>query len=147
MANSLHLQLRNAIATMLVAGGIAEGRVHKNRQLQLGTAVDSQVHVNFRRSQPEEVVVYSDHPRDWTTDIEIVILARKFNSVEASDVADAMWVQLYGIVMADQSLGGLAAYLEPGEVAVDDVEGDTSLCKLTWIFSVQHRTDHNSISS
>jgi hypothetical protein len=147
MAASKHLQIRAAVAAALVAGGVSGERVLQNRQLMLGTAVDSQVHVSFRRAAPAQEVLYSGHPRDWNTDIELVILARKFGGVDASDIADAMWVQIYGLLMADESLGGLADHMVPGDVDVQDMEGDTSLCRLTWTLTVTHRTDNNSISS
>lgn len=144
MANSKQLQLRARVATVIAA--VAGGNVQQNREFNLPNNVASQVHVNFRSSQPEAVTMYVDHPVDWSTLIEIVILTRA-GTVEASDAADALWVEIFGLVMADQSLGGLAAYLVPGGAEVDDAEADTSLCRLNWSIAVQHRTSNNSISS
>lgn len=147
MAASAQLQLRAAMAALLLADTpLAGGRVHENRELQLATGVDSQVHVNFRGSRPTDMVIYTGHPREWMTEIELVFLARKSGGEEASDVADALWAEAYGRVMADQSLGGLAMDLLPGEVIVDDAEADTSLCRLTWTVTVQHRTSNNSLT-
>lgn len=144
MAASKHLQIRAAVAALVAS--VAGGRIHQNRDFNLATGIDSQVHVNFRRTDPDRVAMYSGHPVDWATELEIKVLARKVASQEAGDVADEIWVQVFGLVMADQSLGGRAAYLEPGTADVENAEGDTTTARLTWTLTVQHRTDNNSIA-
>lgn len=145
MSNSKHLQLRAAVATALA--GVAEGRVYQNRSFTLATGVESQVHVNFRQADPDKEVMYASHPVDWTTTIEVVILTRKIADQEAADAADAIWVDAFAAVMADQTLGGKADYLEPGTAIVDDGEGETSTARLTWSLTARHRTDSNSVST
>lgn len=147
MATSKHLQIRAALAAAIVAAGVLPAaRVHENRDFTLATGIDSQLHVNFRQSRPEDVVVFSTQPRDWTSEYEIVILARKAAGVEASSAADALWASVYQAVMADRSIGGRAIDLEPGEASVAEDEGDTSLCRLIWTLAVQHRTENNTIT-
>jgi hypothetical protein len=145
MANSKHLALCAAVATAIAS--VAGGRVRQDRAFKLAGDVSSQVHVNFRRTTPEQVVMYMDHPRDWVTDIDIAVLARKTGGDEAAVVVDAIWVEIYGLVMADASLGGLADYLEPGDVDVSPDEADNSVCRLDWRITVRHRTDNLSIAS
>jgi hypothetical protein len=145
MANSKHLAIRAGAAAAV--GTVAGGRVHQNRQFTLAKGVVSQVHVNFRGSEPEQVVQYANHPRDWETDLQIVVLARKDGATEACDVVDALWVEIYGLLMADQSLGGLADYLVPQRVEVGDDQADTSVCRLEWFIQVRHRTADNSIAA
>lgn len=143
--NSKHLQIRAAVAAAIAT--VAEQRVVQNRDFTLAKGVDSQVHVNFRGSDPDKVSMsLAGHPIDWSTEIEIQVLARKIADQEASDAADAIWAQLFALVMADQTLAGKADYLEPGSVDVEDAEGDTSTCRLTWTLTVRHRTDSNSIT-
>jgi hypothetical protein len=143
--NSKHLALRAAVATALA--GVAGGRVYQNRSFSLATGVESQVHVNFRQADPEkDSMSLAGRPLDWSTEIELVILARKIADQEAADAVDAIWVQAFAAVMADQTLGGLADYLVPGSASVDDGEGDTSTARLTWTLTVTHRTSNNAIS-
>lgn len=146
MSNSKQLQIRAAVATIMAS--VAEGRVYENRDFNLAQGKDSQVHVNFRRSTPDKSSMqYAGHPIDWGTEIEIKVLTRKTDAGEASDLADAIWVDIFGLVMADQTLGGLVAYLDIAEAEIEDAEADTSTCRLTWSFTAQHRTDSNSIAS
>lgn len=147
MATSKQLQIRGAIAAVQVAAAVLPAaRIHQNRAFALANGVDSQLHVNFRRSLPEKPVMFANHPIDWDSEFELTVLARKTASVEASDVADAVWAAAFAAVMADQTLGGLVDYVEPGEAVVEDAEGDTSLCRLTWTFTVRHRTANNTIT-
>jgi hypothetical protein len=147
---SKHLQIRGAIAAVLTSGipsGVAQ--VHENREFALATGVVRQIHVNFRGAQPlvgADGVVYTGHPRDWRTEIEVAVLARKDAGLEACDVADALWCEIYALVMSDQSLGGRVSSLEPGDIALDWAEGETSACRLTCSLFAQHRTDHHSIT-
>lgn len=140
---SKHLQIRQAVS--LALADVVQGRVRQNRNFNLPTGVDSQVHVNFRGSEPERGGI-AGAPIDWATEIEFVILARKVADQDASDVADAIWAEVFGLLMADQSLGGLAAYIEPGSAHVEDGEADTTTCRLTWSITVQHRTNNNAIA-
>jgi hypothetical protein len=147
MPASQHLQIRAAIAAaLLTAQVLPAARIHENRELTLSNGVDSQLHVNFKQSRPREQVVYTSHPREWDSEYELVLLARKTAGEEASDVADLLWVAVYQAVMADTTLGGLSIDLLPGEATVDDAEGDTSLCRLTWSLTVQHRTSNNTLT-
>jgi hypothetical protein len=145
MAQSKQVQLRSAVAAMLATLTV-DGGIHENREFTLGTDHASQVHVNLRSTDPTAPVMYANHPLDWKTELEIVVLARKAGAIEAADVADALWAQIFALVMADQSIGGRADFLEPGVAEIDDDQADTSLCRLTWSVSAQHRTASNTIT-
>lgn len=147
MANSKHVAIRAAAAATLAGmTTTVDAGVKQNRDLALATGRHKAIHINLRRTTPTDTVIYTDHPRDWETEIELVFLARKLGEVEAADVADALWVQAYGLLMADQTLGGLVEEIYPGEASWDDAEGDTSLCRLYWSFTAKHRTTNNTIS-
>jgi hypothetical protein len=146
MATSKQLQIRSGVAALVAAACSVDGGVHQNREYDLATGKTAQAHVNFTRTFPVDQMVYTAHPRDWATEIELKFLTRKNGSVEATDAADALWVAAYGAVMADQSLGGLAWELLPGEATVEDAQGDTSLCRLTWTLTVHHRTTNNTLT-
>lgn len=148
MAQSKQVALRAAVAALLLAGTpLASGNVLQNRNYVLPQGVAAQIHVDATGSEFLELHLGNDSPRDWDTEIELRILARKSASVEASDVADALWVDAYGRVLADPTLGGLVWQLEPGDMTSDPDEADTSVCRLIWRFTVKHRTTNNSISA
>jgi hypothetical protein len=147
MAQSRQLQLRAAVAALL-AGLSVDGGVHQDREFALPTDKVAQLHVNFSLSQPlSPDLVFTSHPRDWRTEIELVILARKSGAVEAADAADALWVDAYAAVMADQTLGGLAWEMLPGEASNAPDQADTSVCRLTWTVIVHHRTSNDTLTS
>jgi hypothetical protein len=148
MSSSKHVQIRACAAALIAAiESPPDGGVLQNRDFALATGVTSQIHVNFRGTDPlADDPVFTGAPRDWATDLELVIIARKDGSVEASDVADALWVDAYAAVMADQTLGGLAWEIDPGRVDVEDGEADTSLCRLTCLLKVKHRTANNVLT-
>ena len=147
MANSAHLGIRSAVAALLLVGpAVAGGNVLQNRAFGMAQGIDSQVHVNFDQASPDASPIFTGHPRDWVTTIEVAILARKAGGVEAADVADALWVDVYARVMANQSLGGRVQLLTPGDCYVQAAEADTSVCKLTWSFTCVHRTANDSIT-
>lgn len=146
MAASRQLQLRTAVADLLVTMN-PDGGIHEDREFNLPVDKTAQVHVNFRMSQPLGDMIYTSHPRDWRTEIEMVFLTRKSGAVEAADAADALWVQAYGLVMADQTLGGLAWEMLPGEASNVPDEADTSVCRLTWTLIVHHRTSNDTLTS
>lgn len=154
MANSLQLALRDAVAALLLADPpLAAGEVHTNREAPLPVGgAPSMINVRFVRSAPVEVdaqamLLSSTSIRDWLTELQIVIQARKVDDDEAATVADALWVAAHDRVMAAQSLGGLAIGLFPGEHSVEDELADTTLCRATWSFQVLHRSTGNSIAS
>lgn len=148
MDQSAHLAIRAAIAALMLAGTpLASGRVHENRDFVLAQGIDSQVHVNFVRTLPSEDELFTDQPRDWESEFELKFLTRASGGSQAHDVADALWVEAYARLMADQGLGGLVWDLQAGEAEVDTDEADTSVCRITWRFTCRHRTANNSIAS
>lgn len=147
MANSSQRAIRAAVAGLFTAGtALAGGRVYQNRVFSLAAGVNSQVHVNYVDSVPERAAIFGA-PIEWTTQIEVVIKARRSGGASAEDRADEIWVDAYSRVMAAQSLGGLASGLDPGPASVGDDELDTDTCRLTWALSVRHSTANNSIAS
>jgi hypothetical protein len=147
MAQSKHSAIRAAVAALLTtAPAVAGGRIYQNREFALATDVASQVHINYDGSDPSEIVI-TGAPVDWDTAIEITAKARTSGGVSAEDAADALWVEIYSRVMANQALGGLVGQLSAGSAFVERDEADTAVCKLTWRFTVKHRTDNNSIAS
>ena len=146
MTASKHFALTTAIVALFTASpALAGGRVFQNRTHPLATGVASQIHVNLGVSNPEAIQI-TGAPVDWTTEIEIVVKTRATANAAAEAVSDAIWVDLYARVMADRSLGGRVQQLTPGDAIFDDDQAEVGVSRLTWRFTVQHRTDSNSIS-
>lgn len=148
MAQSKHRAIRAAVAALLTsAPALAGVHVFENRVYSLAQGVARQVHVNYVESTPAPIAI-AGSPIAWATEIEVVIKARATPSGDsAEDVADALWTEIYAQVMGNQQLGGLAAYLEPGAARAEDDQAEVGVCRLTWLFVVQHDTSHNSIEA
>lgn len=147
MNYSKHRSVRVAVAALLSANpSLAEGRIFENRNYRLPSGVESQVHVNYVQSEPQRAAI-NGAPIDWDTAIEITVKARANDVLSAEDIADEIWTAAYARVMADQTLGGTVASIDPGVVTVDDDEADTGTCKLTWSILVRHETSNNSIAA
>lgn len=151
MAQSKHFALRDAIAALFATVPAIAATIDCNRRFDLASGLNQQVHVNFAGTtavQEQDQPVSTGRPRDWLTRYELTFLARKVGSDEAADVADAMWVEAFGRLMADRTLGGLAMDVIPADVEEPEIqEGETSGCRLTCFVLVLHRTTNASIST
>lgn len=137
-------QLRATIAQVLRGAPTLSDYVRENRPLPLPQSVPLQIHLNYVDSNPTRMAI-SGAPIDWDTDFELVVKARNNGTDSAEDCADAVWFSAFGRLMADQTLGGQVAYLEPGVASVSDDEVDTDVCTLTWRFTVRHSTGINTL--
>lgn len=140
-----HLAIRDAIAALYA--GLAGDRIFQNRDYALPQGVPSQINVHRVQSQPERILIGAAAPIDWTTDIRTAITARKdaLADSQAEPAADAIAVQCFARVMADQTLGGLCQQIEPGLIAWDQDEADSNVVQITWDIQVTHRTTDNVI--
>lgn len=147
MATSQHLGIRDAVAALFTAGtALAGGRVYENRELPLANEVASQIQVFRVQSEPERTLVGEAAPIDWTTEVRVVIKARRAGDTSAELVADDIACGCYARVMADQQLGGLADEVEPGAFVWDQDEADSTVVAVTWDIRVRHRTESNVIT-
>lgn len=148
MSASQHQAIAVAVAALLlVAPALSEGRVLEGRDFSLPVGVLSQIQVFLGDSVPESTLL-TGAPVDWTTDVNVVIKARRslVAALSAEAVADALWFDAWARVMAAQSLGGLVQSLVPSTVSRDRDEADTDVHVLTWLFQVTHRTTSNSLA-
>jgi hypothetical protein len=147
MPNSQHYAVRAAVAALFLAGEppLADGNIFENRDYALAEGVTSQIHVNRVSSQPEMIQI-TGAPIDWTTEIELRFKARKTDYGSADDVCDQLWSAACALLLANQTLGGLAMQIDPGDVSFDQDSGDTNVAEITQIFKVMHRTAGNTIS-
>jgi hypothetical protein len=145
MANSQHYAVRAAVAALFTGAPLAGGNVFQNRDYALAADVASQIHVNRNTSQPEAIQI-TGAPIDWTTEIELRFKARKTVSASADDVCDQLWVAAAALLLSNQTLGGLAMQIDPGDVSFEQDSGDTAVAEITQLFKVMHRTAGNTIS-
>jgi len=147
MAASKHLGIRDAVAARY-AGLLPEARILENRDYPLGNGVVSQIHVYRLQSVPERSLVGAAAPIDWTTDIRIVIKARRDgnNGITAEAVADDLACSCYAALMADQRLGGLCQLMDPGPFQWDQEEGDSPVAVVVFDVRIVHRTESHVIT-
>jgi hypothetical protein len=146
MSNTQHQAIATAVAALLKADpALAGGRVYEGRDYTLGATVPNQVQVFLGDSTPQGVVI-TGAPVDWTTEVSVVIKARRSATDTAESVADALMFDVWARVMNNQNPSGLVYSLDPGPIERDRDEADTDVAAFTWRFEVQHRTANNSLA-
>ncbi|MCC2673293.1 MAG: hypothetical protein K0R58_240 [Ramlibacter sp.] len=136
MAASKHLGIRDAVAALLAA--LAGGRVRENDPKPLAGDLDNEISVRRDRSTPTQAT--TGFPIDWVTELSIEMKAR--TEADADDLA----CSVFAAVMANQQLGGLSEYIEPGEMEWDQAQGEKPLHRVTWRINVTHTTQNNVIT-
>jgi hypothetical protein len=146
MAITKHLTIRDTVAALYdAAPALAGGRIYENRNLPLPDGAESQIQVYRIESEPDRPLLGSHAPVHWSTEIEIVVKARK-GAATAEVVADEIMADCYARVMADQTLGGQIAVVEPGSITWDQDEAATTVAVARWRFRVWHTTENNVIT-
>jgi hypothetical protein len=135
MSTSAHLGIRDAVAALFA--GLAAS-LHENATKPLPTGVATQIDVRRERSVPSQAT--TSFPIDWDTELEISILGRSEAEV------DDLCCSVFAAVMADQQLGGLCEYIEPGEFAWDQEQAEKTVHRATWRITVRHTTNSNVIT-
>jgi hypothetical protein len=147
VATTKHLGIRDAVAALFAAGtALAGGRIHENRDLPLPQDVASQIQVYRDRSTPGRDLVGGTAPIDWTTEVRVIVKARKSGATSAELVADDIVSNCFARVMADQTLGGLCFLLDPGEITWDQDEADSTVVVAAMQLQIVHRTTDNVIT-
>ncbi|HEX2545657.1 MAG TPA: hypothetical protein VHL79_12300, partial [Ramlibacter sp.] len=124
------------------------GRVYENRDYPLGETVVSQIQVYRLQSEPERILVGTYAPIDWTTELRIVIKARKETATgfSAEAIADDIACSCFAALFANQTLGGLCQLMDPGPITWDQDEADSGVCVASLDLRVVHRTESNVIT-
>lgn len=144
MANSKHLEVRNAVLTALEA--VAPGKVKRGRAWPMADQDQKLVKVYLDTSVPERAE-FKGQPDDWLTRVRSEFHARGTATENAEDIADAMATQGFSLVMADPSLGGLCIDCYAVGIAWATDEADTSIGVAQIVFEAKHRTVANSIAA
>lgn len=145
MANSLHLQIRDAILAAQAA--MAGGNVQRGRAWPMAEQDAELVKVYLDQSTVAQFSL-GGQPNDWSTRVRCEYHARGTTVDNAEDLADALMVRGVELVLADPTLGGLAIIgMEPIAMAWATDEADTSIGIAQCLFQVVHRTPANSIAA
>lgn len=144
MANSKHMQVRNAMLAVL--SGLADGNVKRGRAWAMAEQVGEMVKVYLDTSVWEREQMQGQ-PVDWATRVRCEFLARGTNAANGEDLADAMATAAYGLLMAEPSLGGLCMDLKTIGMSWSTDEADTSIGVVQIVWQADHRTVFNSIAA
>lgn len=148
MSNSVQMAVRNALAATLTASpALAGGRVRENRDIALDIGEASAIAVYLRRSDPLRATL-SGGQTQYTTQIEVVCLARASGSDSADTVTDALATAALARIMADPGLGGLTSdlYLD-GPIEWDQTEAATPGARVSFNLSAVHYAAENTIAA
>lgn len=144
MAQSKHMQIRDAVITRFA--GIAGTTIKRGRAWPMTEKQDTLVKVYLDTSVPERAELQGQ-PDDNKTRIRCEFMARGTADDNAEDLADALAVQGFGLVMNDPSLAGLCLDCYPVGMAWSTDEADTSIGVCQILFEAMHRTLSNSIAA
>jgi hypothetical protein len=145
MAISKHQQVRDAILARF-AGMVPAGQIKPGRAWPVPAQAAKFIKVYLDTSQAERAQ-FSGQPDDWNTRIRCEFHARGDDADTAEDVADALLVEAYGLVLSEPSLGDLCMDCKPVGIAWSTDEADTTLAVVQLVFEAQHRTVFNSIAA
>jgi hypothetical protein len=146
MSSSKHQAIIAAVtAALLAATALAGGRVYEGRDLALPAGTATQINVFEEDSTPDSTWL-TGAPVDWTTQVSIVIKARRTGTGSAETVCDAIWCDVFARVTTDATLLGLVQALNAGPLTRERDEADTDVAAFTWQFTVMHRTANNTVT-
>lgn len=147
MSASKHLGLRDAVAALFLASTpLAGGRVLENRNAPLLDGIASQIHVTRVQSLPEKILIGALAPVDWTTEVRVLIKARRSGTTSAEVVADDIACDCFARLFADQTLGGRCDLMDPGPFVWDEAEEDSNVVVVAMTVTLTHRTEGNVIT-
>lgn len=135
-----------AKALLLQAPAMAAGNVRRGqpRPLQPGQAAAVLVLPAVAQGQG----VLTGGPRDWLTTLVVELQARAAPGQEAEDALDALLAQVYArLHRLPEFAPGVAEAVGDPRIEWDIVEADTSLATVRLAFTVQHRTQPDSLQA
>lgn len=132
-----------AIVAALQAAPAVAPQVARVRLRPLGAATTTAVVV---RPQSAEVVARTmAGPKSWTCRIAVECYAKTTTATAPDAAVDALLASAYARLMADATLAGSVARIEPEAIAYDfDVDGESTACA-TIVFSVTQFSPPNAL--
>ena len=123
-----------SITTKLAAATGVNGRVYRSRVEPLARGESPAVVVEPRQDQAAQTTI----PRiDWTLTVAIMVIVR---GNVPDQLADPVVSSIHQLIMADQSLGGLAMAIEPQGLSFEMIEADQPAGVVTCEYNVVYKT-------
>lgn len=127
-------------APVLAGGNVAEEVDFELLPQEMAAGIN----VEFVRSLPNEVQL-SGAPIDWVTQVRISCLARSDGRTAAGRASRVLHAQVYQRLMAEPTLGGLVAHIEPPRLASETALIGTRMGVLHADYTLQHRSDGTTL--
>lgn len=122
------------IATQLANTTGVTGRVYRSRVVAFARAESPALVVEPRQDQAAQTTI----PRiDWTLNVAVMVIVR---GNVPDQLADPVVASLHELIMADQTLGGLAMAVEPQGVSFELVDADQPAGVVTCEYNVRYKT-------
>ncbi|CAN5651347.1 hypothetical protein BH10PSE18_BH10PSE18_15240 [soil metagenome] len=139
----------SAVLALLRAGDAGPAiapRIERNRLRIQPADVDQAVVVRSDNAVPEQGAILHA-PVDWQTSFVVDCYARAVTDEEPDIVVAPLMNAVYARILTNQGLGDLDTWISPGAIDWDfAATGESTVC-VSLTFSVQHRTNHNSLES
>jgi hypothetical protein len=129
-------QILAAVNTLLAATAGATGRVYRSKQEAFSRAESPSVVIEPGPSRAKDEPV-STCKIDWTFTLVIEIYAR---GAIPDQVADPVVASIHSLLMADQTLGGLAMSIWPGDRDDEFAAAEGGAVKEVLTYQIRYRT-------
>lgn len=141
MSSSKREQILSAIVLAVSGAAGVDGRVYRSDPEATVREDQPCINVNWTSETQSEIATWYV---ERSLNVSVSILTRG----DTPDVlADPIATDLYSLVMADTSLGGLAIDIEPGDTAFEVLSADQSAGKLTQEFVVKYRHSYADMTA
>lgn len=139
-----HQAVVRAVVDRLKADPALADEVNRARRRPIEEGVQTAVNVYFAGSLPQRGAIRGA-PIDWQTIVRFECLARGSFDQTPDEVALELHAKAWERLMGDQSLGGLAMDMVPGQVDTDDDELDSPIGCAVGTVQIVHRTASNTL--
>ena len=136
------------VAALLASPALAAGRVSEEADFdQLPEGVDQAVSVAMLGSDPATALLGATAPIDWRTTVRVLCFARADTAGAGGRASRALHAAVYARLMADQTLGGLAMWVEPPTLSTDTALIGTRMGVLSADYVIRHRSSNTSLEA
>ncbi len=146
------MSLANAIVAQLQAAPAVSAQVDRTRLRPVAAQHDTAVVVRLQGADPQRAAIVGGRT-DWSTTLHIECYARAIPAVpgggaaavEADDALDALQAAVWARLMANATLSGTVADIEPTGIEWDYAAEATGMGCATLTFTVKHSTQPDSL--
>ena len=145
------LALANVIVAQLQAAPAVSAQVDRTRLRPVAAQHDTAVVVRLQGADPQRAAIVGGRT-DWATTVHVECYARAIPAVpggaaaiEADDALDALQAAVWARLMANPTLSGTVADLEPTGIEWDYAAEAAGMGCATLTFIVKHSTPPDSL--